>query len=78
MRNNPALLVLNSIRVPSVLVECGFVSNKAEAEKIQTAEYQEKLARGIADGIEQYLNAASAESDYGIEIVNAKAAGGKK
>ena len=78
VRNNPALLVLNSIRVPSVLVECGFVSNKSEAEKIQTAEYQEKLARGIADGIEQYLNAAASDANYGIEIVNAKAAGGKK
>ena len=78
VRNNPALLVLNSIRVPSVLVECGFVSNKSEAEKIQTAEYQEKLARGIADGIEQFLNAASSDADYGIEIVNAKSTGGKK
>lgn len=78
VRNNPALLVLNSIRVPSVLVECGFVSNKSEAEKIQTAEYQENLARGIADGIEQYLNAASSNADYGIEIVNTKATGGKK
>ena len=78
VRNNPALVVLNSIRVPSVLVECGFVSNKSEAEKIQTTEYQEKLARGISDGIEQYLNAASSDANYGIEIVNIKAASGKK
>lgn len=66
VKNNPNLRVLNSTRVPSVLVECGFVSNKGETEKLKSSDYQEALAKGIANGIESYLNAASADPEYGL------------
>lgn len=36
--------LMNHIEVPGILVECGFLSNRAEAEKLQTADYQKKLA----------------------------------
>ena len=39
---------MNHIEVPGVLVECGFLSNPAEAEKLKTAEYQNQLAVTIA------------------------------
>ena len=78
VKNNPNLLLLNSIRVPTILIECGFVSNKAEAEKVQNPEYQEKLAQGIADGIDKYLNAASGAPRYGIQIQDGKNAAAKK
>jgi N-acetylmuramoyl-L-alanine amidase len=68
VRNNPGLRVLNSVRAPSVLVECGFVSNKAETEKLRSADYQATLAKGIANGIESYLQAASADPNYGIVV----------
>ncbi len=67
VKNNPNLLVLNSVRVPSILIECGFVSNKAETDKLRTPSYQQDLARGIANGIEAYLTAASADADYGLQ-----------
>lgn len=39
----------------TILVECAFLSNPQEAEKIQTEEYQQAVARAICDGILQYL-----------------------
>lgn len=41
--------------MPAVLVECGFISNSAEASKIKTTSYRDKLAKGIAKGITTYL-----------------------
>ena len=42
--------------VPSVMVECGFLSNEAEANKLKNEDYQNKLAYFIALGIADYLN----------------------
>ena len=46
--------VLRETSIPSILVELGFIDNQAEANKIKTNEYQEKLADGIVDGIVEY------------------------
>ena len=39
----------------SALVEGGFINNPNEATKLADDDYQDKLATGIADGIEKYL-----------------------
>jgi N-acetylmuramoyl-L-alanine amidase len=41
--------------VPTVLVEMGFMSNASEDRALNTDAYQDKLARGLADGIVEYL-----------------------
>lgn len=41
--------------IPSVLVECGFLSNAAEEKLLLSAEYQKKIAVSLADGLEEYL-----------------------
>ena len=46
--------VLRGIRVPGVLVEVGFISNPEEEKKLGNPVYQEKLARGIVEGILSY------------------------
>ncbi|HUK83747.1 MAG TPA: N-acetylmuramoyl-L-alanine amidase [Verrucomicrobiae bacterium] len=46
--------VLRNAPCPAVLVEAGFLSNRAEEAKILTPEYREALARAIADGILVY------------------------
>ncbi len=46
--------VLREITMPGVLIECGFISNPAELRRMTTAEYQDKLARGISDGVQAY------------------------
>ena len=48
--------VLQETKMPAVLIECGFLSNKEEAKKLQDRGYQEKLAEGIAQGIFTYLD----------------------
>lgn len=46
--------VIRNTLCPAVLVECGFLTNNAEARRIQTADYQQKLAAAIADGVVDY------------------------
>lgn len=46
-------LIYNAVR-PAVLVECGFLSNKAEAERLQNPAYQCQTAFCIAMGIVDY------------------------
>jgi N-acetylmuramoyl-L-alanine amidase len=43
--------VLRKNRFPAVLVECGFVSNRAEAARCATPQFREALANRIAAAI---------------------------
>lgn len=47
-------LMYNAVK-PAVLVECGFLSNIEETNKLKTSEYQKKIALCIALGIQNYL-----------------------
>lgn len=47
-------LMYNAVK-PAVLVECGFLSNKEEAELLKTDEYCKKIAFSIAIGIFDYI-----------------------
>jgi N-acetylmuramoyl-L-alanine amidase len=40
---------------PAVLVEIGYLSNRAEASQLSTGEYRRSVAEGIAEGILEYL-----------------------
>ncbi len=46
--------VLQDGKMPAALVECGFISNNAEARKLSTARYRDTLAKAIADGVLRY------------------------
>jgi len=48
--------VLRTARIPSILVELGFVSNPVEGRELATASYQQRLADGLAAGILKFLN----------------------
>lgn len=45
--------------VPTILVEVGFVTNPQEALRLADAKYQDLVAKGIAEGISNYLNSFS-------------------
>jgi N-acetylmuramoyl-L-alanine amidase len=47
--------ILKTVAMPAILVEVGFVTNKKEAINLLEPEYQKKVARGIASGIEDFL-----------------------
>jgi N-acetylmuramoyl-L-alanine amidase len=46
--------VLRNARYPSVLVECGFLSNKTEGREASSSAYREQLADKIAEAIVDY------------------------
>lgn len=56
------VLILQQAKVPTVIAECGFLSNYEESRKLRTDEYQNKLAKNIYSGIKNYI-----ENNKGIK-----------
>lgn len=48
--------VLVTATVPAMLIELGFLSNRAEAAALASASYQQRIARAIAHGCVDYLS----------------------
>lgn len=57
--------LLQRAEMPSVMVEVGHLTNSAEEALLQTQDYRERIARGIADGLLAYLNATGASTPAG-------------
>lgn len=57
-KGNDSYFLLKKTSKPIVIVECGFLSNRQEAENLSSDQYQEKLAWTIHMGVMQYLNGA--------------------
>lgn len=55
-KSGTEIYLLYHSKIPSVLVECGFVSNQDDLTKLKTDEYKIQLAMLIAEGIIQYKN----------------------
>ncbi|MDO5388195.1 MAG: N-acetylmuramoyl-L-alanine amidase [Clostridia bacterium] len=53
---NESYYVLKQIEIPAVIVECGFLSNSTEHDKLMSEEYQEKLAWAVYMGILDYFS----------------------
>ncbi len=49
------IYILNNVQIPSIIVECGFLSNVREAQKLKSEDYRNKLAFGICMGIRDYF-----------------------
>lgn len=49
-----AVYIINNAKNPVVLVECGFISNYEEADKLSDEEYQKKVAFTIYNGLVLY------------------------
>jgi len=47
-------MVLKSPDIPSILVETGFLTNPKEENRLKTDAYQEKIAKAILNGINEY------------------------
>lgn len=47
--------IIKHVEIPTVIVECGFLSNPQEEKLLQQEEYQNRLAWGIYNGIMDYF-----------------------
>ncbi len=62
------IYLLYHSQVPSVMVECGFMSNEAEAEKLKDEDYQQKISEAITEGLVRYIERRNeGETDDGSE-----------
>ena len=57
VKGNTSYYLLKRSSGTLVIVECGFLTNPEEAQKLQTKKYQEKVAATVSEGIHTYLNA---------------------
>jgi len=48
------LVVTSKTTMPAIIIECGYLTNPEEAEKLCSSDYQDKLAIGITDGVEAF------------------------
>ena len=51
--------ILNCNDYPSVIVECGFLSNAEDEQLLLTSDYRDKMAAAIAAGALEYLSSAA-------------------
>lgn len=56
IKGNNEFYMLKKTEVPTIIVECGFLSNAGEAEKLVSDEYQEEMALAICNGIITWLS----------------------
>jgi N-acetylmuramoyl-L-alanine amidase len=54
--NQAGFYVLKGCSMPAILVEGGFLTNSTEESKIRQPEYRQKVAEGIAGGVQKYIN----------------------
>lgn len=52
---NNSYYMLKKVKVPSVIIECGFLTNSEEAMLLSEEHYQEKIALAIKNGVLEYL-----------------------
>lgn len=55
VKANTTYYLLKRTEVPILIVECGFLSNQEEAEKLASEDYQKEITKAIANGIESCL-----------------------
>lgn len=55
-KSNDDYYILKKTPTPTVIVECGFLSNPEEAAKLTDSAYQDKLARAVYSGVCSYLS----------------------
>ncbi len=54
IKKTPNIYMYQRLKVPGVLVECGFLSNYSERQNLITEEYQQKIALAITTGVINY------------------------
>ena len=63
VRHAPFWVLVGASR-PSILVEVGYISHPRERKRLFTPAYQKLIAKGIAEGVETYLNNRKKEIEF--------------
>lgn len=63
VRPAPFYVLVGASR-PSVLIEVGYITNPKERQRLFNAKYQENIAKGIVEGIGQYLDNRKKEMGF--------------
>lgn len=59
IRDGSEMYVIRCAKMPSVIVECAFVTNKSDRDNLKNGDFTQKLANAIASGIELTLSQLS-------------------
>ncbi len=49
------IVIFRDLKIPTALIECGFLSNSDEEAKLKTLDYQEQVAKAIKLGIDGFF-----------------------
>lgn len=49
------IIMRNPPDIPAIIIECGFLSNEAEAQKLKTDSYQQQIAQSIVRTVKMYF-----------------------
>jgi N-acetylmuramoyl-L-alanine amidase len=67
-----SFLVLKSPDIPSLLIETGFISNPTEARRLASADYQQRMAKAIFNGLDQYYSEHPPEGTLLAKVMSGK------
>jgi N-acetylmuramoyl-L-alanine amidase len=65
--------VLRNVRVPGILIECGFLSNASEGLRIATLPFRQQVGAAIAQGIQHYDMAVNYRAAGATTLASARA-----
>lgn len=54
-KSDESYYLLKKTKCPTVIVECGFLSNSEEEKLLSTEEYQNKICEAIAEGLDNFF-----------------------
>ena len=66
-----SLAMTRWVSCPSVLIECGFLTNPEEKLDLLSESYRDALSRGVTDGILKYFSEVNNDSYYGVTFKKA-------
>ncbi len=55
IKNSDSYFLLKCTNIPSIIIECGFLTNPEEERMLRSDEYQDKVANAICKGINEFL-----------------------
>ena len=54
-KENESYYMLRTVKMPAIIIECGFLSNREEEKLLNDARYREKLAWAVLAGVQAYF-----------------------